>query len=67
MKMKRRKTTINLLFMAILLAMAPMTFSAAEAADKPNILVIWGDDIGITNISARPYRQGRHDVHRLLR
>ena len=22
------------------------------AADKPNILVIWGDDIGITNISA---------------
>jgi arylsulfatase len=42
--------------MAILLAMAPMTFSAAEAADKPNILVIWGDDIGITNISA--YTQG---------
>ena len=25
-------------------------------ADKPNILVIWGDDIGITNISA--YSQG---------
>lgn len=24
----------------------------AQAADKPNILVIWGDDIGITNISA---------------
>ena len=24
----------------------------AAAADKPNILVIWGDDIGITNISA---------------
>jgi len=24
----------------------------APAADKPNILVIWGDDIGITNISA---------------
>ena len=24
----------------------------AVAADKPNILVIWGDDIGITNISA---------------
>jgi len=24
----------------------------ALAADKPNILVIWGDDIGITNISA---------------
>ena len=25
---------------------------ASQAADKPNILVIWGDDIGITNISA---------------
>jgi arylsulfatase len=26
--------------------------TTALAADKPNILVIWGDDIGITNISA---------------
>jgi arylsulfatase len=26
--------------------------SAAHAADRPNILVIWGDDIGISNISA---------------
>ncbi len=26
--------------------------SPAGAQDKPNILVIWGDDIGITNISA---------------
>ena len=25
---------------------------SAHAAEKPNILVIWGDDIGITNISA---------------
>jgi arylsulfatase len=25
--------------------------SAAIAADKPNILVIWGDDVGLTNIS----------------
>ncbi|MEE4659130.1 MAG: arylsulfatase, partial [Halieaceae bacterium] len=23
-----------------------------HAADKPNILVIWGDDIGVSNISA---------------
>lgn len=31
-----------------------LTFPAgdAEAADKPNILVIWGDDIGQTNVSA---------------
>ena len=47
---------------------------------KPNIVIIWGDDIGQSNISAyshgrdglpdaehRPRRQGRHDVHRLLR
>jgi arylsulfatase len=33
------------------LAMA-LCSSLATAADKPNILVIWGDDIGITNISA---------------
>ncbi len=26
--------------------------AAAEAAKKPNILVIWGDDIGMWNISA---------------
>lgn len=25
--------------------------SAADAQDKPNILIIWGDDIGISNIS----------------
>lgn len=25
---------------------------SSQAADEPNILVIWGDDIGITNISA---------------
>jgi arylsulfatase len=26
--------------------------AAAEAQDKPNILIIWGDDIGVHNISA---------------
>ena len=54
---------------------APVT----AAGRRPNILVIFGDDIGQTNISAytlrpdglpdaqhRPHRQGRHDVHRLL-
>jgi len=29
-----------------------LSLSAASAADKPNILVIWGDDIGQSNISA---------------
>ena len=37
--------------------LAIITFSlgftgAAGAASKPNILVIWGDDIGVHNISA---------------
>jgi len=32
------------------------TSAAAEAARKPNILIIWGDDIGYWNISA--YNQG---------
>ena len=29
---------------------------AAQAAAKPNILIIWGDDVGLWNISA--YNQG---------
>ena len=49
-------------------------------ANKPNILVIWGDDIGITNLSCYSeglmgyrtpnidrHRRGRRAVHRLLR
>ena len=56
------------------------TKTAKADAKKPNILVIWGDDIGISNLSRYShglmgYRtpnidrlaQGRHDVHRLLR
>jgi len=48
------------------------------AANKPNILILWGDDIGYWNISHyskgmmgysdaqhRPHRPGRRDVHRL--
>jgi arylsulfatase A-like enzyme len=50
-----------------------------EIQKKPNILVIWGDDIGINNLSCyhgmMGYRtpnidrlaQGRHDVYRLVR
>ena len=29
-----------------------LTAASANAADKPNILVIWGDDVGVHNISA---------------
>jgi len=39
-------------FFAVGLAFLWLAVSAAAAADKPNILVIWGDDIGQFNISA---------------
>ncbi len=34
------------------LAFVAMVFQPAAAQDKPNILVIWGDDIGWSNLSA---------------
>jgi len=34
-----------------LLCIQPLQVHAAESKGKPNILVIWGDDVGITNIS----------------
>lgn len=36
---------------ALSLLIASLLSTAAFAAERPNILVIWGDDIGITNIS----------------
>ncbi|MEL6330704.1 MAG: arylsulfatase [Planctomycetota bacterium] len=36
-------------------AAAALAIGAADAQDRPNILVIWGDDIGITNISANTH------------
>ncbi|GAL16451.1 arylsulfatase [Vibrio astriarenae] len=38
--------------LAILTAAMIGASSAVHAADKPNILVIWGDDIGQSNLSA---------------
>ncbi|MGA0176231.1 MAG: sulfatase-like hydrolase/transferase, partial [Chthoniobacterales bacterium] len=40
-----------LLVAALACALATSRSFAQEAAKKPNILVIWGDDIGIGNIS----------------
>ena len=40
----------------VMLVAVPLTFNSAFAAKKPNILVIWGDDIGMWNISA--YHRG---------
>ncbi|MBW1837899.1 MAG: sulfatase-like hydrolase/transferase, partial [Deltaproteobacteria bacterium] len=45
-----KKTTIALII-TFMVAFV-LTAGPALAAKKPNILVIWGDDIGITNISA---------------
>ena len=36
----------------VLVALVVSIAGAAGAADKPNILVIWGDDVGVHNISA---------------
>jgi arylsulfatase len=41
---------------ALLLLLSVMSLSATAANSKPNILVIWGDDIGWSNISA--YHRG---------
>ena len=78
------KRSILMIGASLALSAVSATTALAEepkpaGGDKPNILVIFGDDIGQTNISAyrlrrgrlqdaqhRPYRQRRHDVHRLL-
>jgi hypothetical protein len=39
-------------FTAIILSATSILVSAQSVGKKPNILVIWGDDIGIANISA---------------
>lgn len=43
------------------LLMATLIASAAGAAERPNIVVIWGDDIGIWNISR--YSMGQMGYH----
>lgn len=47
------KTSLNsILMLTITVVMALFAGAASAAASKPNILIIMGDDIGITNISA---------------
>ncbi|MEE9152524.1 MAG: arylsulfatase, partial [candidate division NC10 bacterium] len=48
----RRRTRIAVLPVLLLAALALSAAPPVAEAKKPNILVIWGDDIGITNISA---------------
>jgi arylsulfatase len=50
----RRTLALGVLAAALLVAARPA--AAQTAAKKPNILVIWGDDIGYWNVSA--YNQG---------
>jgi len=52
--MTRRKPSIALRAMAV--AALALVAAGAQAQGKPNVLVIWGDDIGQFNISA--YNQG---------
>jgi len=49
MNVKGMKQKLALVFTALAVALFSLP---AMAQEKPNILVIWGDDIGITNISA---------------
>jgi arylsulfatase A-like enzyme len=49
-KMQLRKSWLMFAFVALVLLV--WTVGPALAAGKPNILVIWGDDVGQTNISA---------------
>jgi arylsulfatase len=47
------KTRLTLIPLALLLLVPIVVPRAAFAqAKKPNILVIWGDDIGLANVSA---------------
>ena len=48
--------------LAVLLGLSTIT-PPASAQEKPNIVVIWGDDIGQSDISA--YTMGADGFHRL--
>ncbi len=54
--MQKERHILNTLFVALLVSVLYLSPAMAQQTDNPNILVIWGDDVGITNISA--YSQG---------
>ena len=45
----------------VLMVVVLLLAASASAQDKPNILVIWGDDVGRSNISA--YTHGLVGYH----
>jgi len=50
MKEGTMKRLISAIGLALFMAVTLVAGSASAADKKPNILVIWGDDIGIHNI-----------------
>ncbi len=46
------KRTIKLSWLMLVFALVVLMLQPAAAQKKPNILIIWGDDIGWFNISA---------------
>ncbi|MBT8343033.1 MAG: arylsulfatase [Desulfatitalea sp.] len=48
----KRKTTFFALFIIAMIAILAISPAAFAKSKKPNILVIWGDDVGRSNISA---------------
>ena len=74
------KRLIPAIGLAMFMAAAFVADPAVAADKKPNIVIIWGDDIGQTqhqrllegpdglpDAQHRSGRQGRHALHRLLR
>ena len=43
---------MNIIRSLVIFSIGLLLATAAQAQEKPNILVIWGDDIGVHNISA---------------
>jgi len=50
--MVQRSWRLGLTELAVIVTVLWALAAAASAQDKPNILVIWGDDVGVSNVSA---------------
>lgn len=56
--MKLNRANIVLLVVSVLFILSSFGVTTAAEPVKPNIVIIWGDDIGQSNISNH-YRQSR--------